>query len=52
MIAVSPTPTTTAQAQHPPKAERKAVQHYVNAHKKQSSADKLWSNFKKALGIK
>ncbi len=51
-IAVSPTPTATAQAQNPPKAERQAVQHYVHAHKKQSSIDKLWGNVKKALGIK
>ena len=50
-IAVSEA-SRAAQARRVPKAERQAVRHYVNAHRKPNEFDKFWTNFKKTLGIK
>ena len=49
-IAVSPSTTTTAQAQKPPKAETRGRAAFTPPpHKKQSSLDKFWSSVKKSL---
>jgi hypothetical protein len=50
-IAVQPAPSAATQAQQAPRAERRAVQRYVASHKKQSTADKMWSSIKKSLNL-
>jgi hypothetical protein len=50
-IAVQSAPSAAAQARQAPRAERMAVQHYLAAHKKKSTAEKMWSSIKKSLNL-
>ena len=51
-VAASPHATAVHSLVRIPRAERQAVQRYLQSHKKSNQFDRFWTDIKKSLGIK